>query len=64
MFYGLTGLGALLLRTQPGSAALEHVLTYLVAPTRPIEHMSSGCRAGGWATVHTGTAARSEAPRT
>jgi len=37
LLYGLTGIGALLLRTQPGSDALEHVLTYLVALTRPIK---------------------------
>ncbi|NUP46313.1 MAG: lanthionine synthetase C family protein [Catenulispora sp.] len=36
VFAGLTGLGTLLLRRDPGGSALEHVLTYLVALTRPL----------------------------
>lgn len=36
VFFGLTGLGALLLRRDPGGSALERVLEYLVALTRPI----------------------------
>ncbi|MET8623761.1 lanthionine synthetase C family protein [Kitasatospora sp. NPDC004669] len=50
LLYGLTGIGALLLRTQPGSAALEHVLTYLVALTRPLNYQ--GQRLPGWWVGH------------
>ncbi|MFJ2764643.1 lanthionine synthetase C family protein [Streptomyces prasinus] len=35
LFYGLTGIGAHLLRTDPGGSALGHVLEYLVTLTRP-----------------------------
>jgi len=34
--YGLTGIGALLLRTEPGGDALGRILEYLVALTNPI----------------------------
>ncbi|MFB7353462.1 lanthionine synthetase C family protein [Streptomyces gardneri] len=50
VLYGLTGIGALLLRTQPGSPALERVLTYLVALTRPVLH--HGERLPGWWVGH------------
>ncbi|MER6360280.1 lanthionine synthetase C family protein [Kitasatospora sp. NPDC001527] len=50
LLYGLTGIGALLLRTQPGSTALEHILTYLVALTRPLEHHEQ--RIPGWWVGH------------
>jgi len=36
IFSGLSGIGALLLRSDPGGSALEQVLTYLVALTRPL----------------------------
>jgi len=36
VFFGLTGLGALLLRLAPTSGALEHLLTALVSLTRPL----------------------------
>ncbi|SES45439.1 lanthionine synthetase C family protein [Actinokineospora terrae] len=35
VFFGLSGIGALLLRRAPGSTAMEHVLGYLVALTEP-----------------------------
>lgn len=35
IFYGLTGLGALLLKRAPTSSAMERVLVYLTALTRP-----------------------------
>ncbi|MFD5317557.1 lanthionine synthetase C family protein [Streptomyces sp. NPDC127098] len=35
IFFGLTGIGAHLLRRDPGGSALERVLTYLVALTQP-----------------------------
>ncbi|MFI5682308.1 lanthionine synthetase C family protein [Streptomyces sp. NPDC051636] len=50
LLYGLTGIGALLLRTQPDSTALEHVLTYVVALTRPVEH--HGQQLPGWWVGH------------
>ncbi|MFB7474560.1 lanthionine synthetase C family protein [Kitasatospora sp. NPDC056184] len=50
LLYGLTGIGALLLCTQPGSTALEHVLTYLVALTRPLNYQ--GQRLPGWWVGH------------
>lgn len=36
VFFGLTGIGALLLRRSPGSSAMERVLHYLVALTKPL----------------------------
>ncbi|KOX27046.1 lanthionine synthetase [Saccharothrix sp. NRRL B-16348] len=36
IFSGLSGLGALLLRRDPGGSALEQILHYLVALTRPL----------------------------
>ncbi|MGM1058376.1 lanthionine synthetase C family protein [Saccharothrix sp. Mg75] len=36
VFSGLSGLGALLLRRDPGGSALERILHYLVALTRPL----------------------------
>lgn len=50
VFTGLAGIGALLLRRQPGSSALERVLTSLVALTHPIrvEHEA----APGWWVGH------------
>ena len=50
LFYGLTGIGALLLRTAPGSSALEEVLHYLVALTRPL--LLQGRRLPGWWVGH------------
>ncbi|MFF0293805.1 lanthionine synthetase C family protein [Kitasatospora sp. NPDC004614] len=50
LLYGLTGIGALLLRTQPGSAALEHVLTYVVELTHPIQRHQE--RLPGWWAGH------------
>ncbi|MEY9958868.1 lanthionine synthetase C family protein [Streptacidiphilus sp. MAP5-52] len=50
VFYGLTGLGALLLHTQPDSDALEHVLTYLVALTQPMRR--DGRNLPGWWVEH------------
>jgi len=35
VFFGLTGIGALLLRLEPHGGAMEHVLTALIALTRP-----------------------------
>ncbi|GAA2052326.1 hypothetical protein GCM10009839_69620 [Catenulispora yoronensis] len=50
VFSGLTGIGALLLRRDPGGSALEQVLTYLVALTRPLP---AGDRAlPGWWVSH------------
>ncbi|GAA2626507.1 lanthionine synthetase C family protein [Actinomadura fulvescens] len=36
LFYGLTGIGALLLRHSPEVPQLQHILTYLVQLTRPL----------------------------
>ncbi|WP_343245982.1 lanthionine synthetase C family protein [Streptomyces sp. SID5785] len=41
-FYGLTGIGAYLLRTDPSSSAMERVLDYLVALTQPIDAHTPG----------------------
>ncbi|MEU9737168.1 lanthionine synthetase C family protein [Streptomyces sp. NPDC048002] len=50
LLHGLTGIGAYLLRTDPEGAALERVLRYLVALTRPL---ASGERAlPGWWVRH------------
>ncbi|MEU6405666.1 lanthionine synthetase C family protein [Streptomyces sp. NPDC046985] len=50
LFYGLTGIGAYLLRTDPGGLALERVLKYLVALTRPLVSDSRGLP--GWWVRH------------
>ncbi|MFP8887733.1 lanthionine synthetase C family protein [Streptomyces mangrovi] len=50
IFYGLTGIGAYLLRTDPGGTALERVLGYLVALTRPLS--SCGRELPGWWVHH------------
>lgn len=50
IFYGLTGIGAHLLRRDPGSSALEKVLTYLVALTTPLR--ISGEEVPGWWVAH------------
>lgn len=48
--FGLTGLGTLLLATAPGENALERVLSYLVALTRP--RTVQGCTVPGWWVSH------------
>ena len=48
--FGLTGLGALLLATAPGEEALERVLAYLVALTRP--RFVHGRTVPGWWVSH------------
>lgn len=50
VFSGLTGLGALLLRRDPGGSALERVLESLVALTRPLRTDSD--EVPGWWTGH------------
>jgi hypothetical protein len=50
VFFGLAGLGALLLRRAPGSSAMERVLQYLVALTRPL-HVD-GLEVPGWWAGH------------
>ncbi|MFF8958695.1 lanthionine synthetase C family protein [Streptomyces sp. NPDC014894] len=50
VFYGLTGIGAYLLRTDPGSTALERVLGCLVALTRPLQRGDRGLP--GWWVGH------------
>ncbi|EDY50290.1 lanthionine synthetase C family protein [Streptomyces clavuligerus] len=50
VFYGLTGIGAYLLRTDPGGRALERVLGYLVALTRPLGEGHRGLP--GWWVDH------------
>ncbi|MBA9002858.1 lanthionine synthetase C family protein [Thermomonospora cellulosilytica] len=50
VFFGLTGLGALLLRLDPGGGALEHLLTALVALTRPVR--VDGVWLPGWWVGH------------
>lgn len=50
VFFGLTGLGALLLRLDPGGGALEHLLTALVALTRPLR--LDGVWLPGWWVGH------------
>lgn len=58
LFYGLTGIGAYLLRTDPDGPALERVLRYLVALTRPIAPGGRGLP--GWWVRH--DPARGESP--
>lgn len=50
LFYGLTGIGAYLLRADPGGIALERVLRYLVALTRPLAPAGRGLP--GWWVRH------------
>ncbi|MEU6404046.1 lanthionine synthetase C family protein [Streptomyces sp. NPDC046985] len=50
LFYGLTGIGAYLLRTDPEGPALERILRYLVALTRPITPADHGLP--GWWVGH------------
>ncbi|MFJ4685594.1 lanthionine synthetase C family protein [Streptomyces sp. NPDC088789] len=50
VFYGLTGIGAYFLRTDPGGTALERVLGYLVALTRPLGEEHRGLP--GWWVDH------------
>ncbi|WP_432124761.1 lanthionine synthetase C family protein [Streptomyces sp. C10-9-1] len=58
LFYGLTGIGAYLLRADPEGVALERVLTYLVALTRPLAPDGRGLP--GWWVRH--DPARGESP--
>ncbi|MGC5361980.1 lanthionine synthetase C family protein [Streptomyces sp. DT24] len=58
LFHGLTGIGAYLLRADPGSAALERVLRYLVTLTRPLDSRSGSLP--GWWVDH--DPARGESP--
>ncbi|MEO3861335.1 lanthionine synthetase C family protein [Acrocarpospora sp. B8E8] len=50
VFFGLSGIGALLLRRDPGGSALERVLDYLVALTHPL--VVDGQELPGWWVVH------------
>ncbi|WP_367138429.1 MULTISPECIES: lanthionine synthetase C family protein [Streptomyces] len=50
IFFGLTGIGAHLLRRDPGGGALEHVLRYLVQLTRPLTN--DGQELPGWWVAH------------
>lgn len=50
LFFGLTGLGAVLLRRDPGGGALRRVLEYLVALTRPVR--ADGRELPGWWVSH------------
>ena len=50
VFLGLTGIGAHLLRHDPGGSALERILTYLVALTRPLP--GDGRPLPGWWVNH------------
>ncbi|MGP3927859.1 lanthionine synthetase C family protein [Streptomyces sp. 8N616] len=50
VFYGLTGIGAYLLRSDPSGSALERVLSYLIALTRPLK--SDGRSLPGWWVGH------------
>ncbi|GAA2268932.1 lanthionine synthetase C family protein [Streptomyces atrovirens] len=59
LFYGLTGIGAYLLRTDPEGLDLERVLRYLVALTRPLAPGGRGLP--GWWVRH--DPARGESPR-
>ncbi|MCY9784957.1 lanthionine synthetase C family protein [Nocardiopsis sp. EMB25] len=49
LFHGLTGIGAYLLHRDPGGAALERVLDYLVALSRPLR-VDGETRPGWWVT--------------
>ncbi|KPI25027.1 Lanthionine synthetase C family protein [Actinobacteria bacterium OV320] len=48
IFYGLTGIGAYLLRRSPSGTAMARVLAYLVRLTRPIRHGDQGVLPGWW----------------
>ncbi|TDB88836.1 lanthionine synthetase [Actinomadura sp. KC216] len=48
VFFGLTGIGALLLRRDPGGSAMERVLTYLVSLTRPLPGPDNRGVPGWW----------------
>ncbi len=50
LFYGLTGIGALLLRSHPGSEILADVLRYTVSLTRP--RRENGVDLPGWWVAH------------
>ncbi|GHE98125.1 lanthionine synthetase [Streptomyces griseoluteus] len=50
LFYGLTGIGAYLLRTEPEGPALQRILQYLVALTRPLALTGRGLP--GWWVRH------------
>jgi hypothetical protein len=50
VFLGLAGLGALLLRRDPGGTAMQHVLEYVVALTRPLP--GDAARLPGWWVSH------------
>jgi hypothetical protein len=50
LIYGLTGIGAYLLRRAPGSDALQRTLSYLVRLTEPIA--VDGTMLPGWWTFH------------
>ncbi|MET8411763.1 lanthionine synthetase C family protein [Streptomyces sp. NPDC005195] len=58
LFYGLTGLGTYLLRTEPEGTALERILQYLVTLTRPLAPDDRGLP--GWWVSH--DPARGESP--
>ncbi|MYR90120.1 lanthionine synthetase [Streptomyces sp. SID685] len=58
LFYGLTGIGAYFLRTDPEGLTLERVLKYLVALTRPLAPDGRGLP--GWWVSH--DPARRESP--
>lgn len=61
VFFGLTGIGALLLRRDPGGNALERVLDALVALTRPV-HLD-GQKLPGWWVGHDPSRRHSDAYR-
>jgi hypothetical protein len=46
LFYGLTGIGQLLLQCAPGSDALGRILEYLVRLTKPLR--ADGAAQPGW----------------
>lgn len=50
LFYGLTGIGALLLRHSPGSDVLAGILRYVVSLTEPRRH--DGVELPGWWVAH------------
>lgn len=61
VFFGLAGLGALLLRRSPGGSAMERVLQYLVALTQPL-HVD-GLEVPGWWSGHDPSRQQSRAYR-
>ncbi|MBB5156087.1 lanthionine synthetase C family protein [Saccharopolyspora phatthalungensis] len=50
VFFGLAGIGALLLRRSPGSSAMGRILDYLVALTKPLQIEDQGVP--GWWVGH------------